>query len=101
MNNKIIVTILTDIILLGIIVLSVYFIITRTDVEWINNLCTGIIFVSIPIIFYISYMTFAYDKFEYDEKAFEYDEMDKEEFADEGANEFVPIIREEKKDEKM
>jgi hypothetical protein len=73
-DKKPLITILIDMALLIIIIASVYMILTRTDIIWLKNLSSAAIVIAIPAMFFMTYTTFAGDKFKYDETEFMDDE---------------------------
>ncbi len=73
MNNgrKIFMAVLIDLALLAILITSCYFLIFRDVSDEVNRILTLGIIIVIPAMFYITYITFAGNKFEYDETAYE------------------------------
>lgn len=57
--------IIVDLLLIVLIVFSVNMIINSPN-EVLKNICKAIIVISIPVGFFLTYMTFAGDKYDYD-----------------------------------
>lgn len=72
--------IIVDLLLMALIIFSVY-IIMNSDNAVFKNICKAIIVISIPVGFFMTYMSFAGDKYDYDIDA----EWDEEE-AEDGIN---------------
>lgn len=77
-KTKVFLTVIADLILIGIIILSVYIVVTRYGSN-LGNVFSWIIVLAIPTMFYFSYMTFAGDKYEYKEGMFDDEEEEDEE----------------------
>ena len=66
---KAVITVLVDVILIAIIVVAVYLMLFKTHNNTTKNILTVIIVLAIPIGFYMTYMVFAGDKYDYDDSA--------------------------------
>lgn len=73
-GKKAVITVLADFILLALIVFSVYRLLFGDDSAGRRNVFTACIVLAIPIMFYITYMAFAGDKFDYTPGMFDEDE---------------------------
>lgn len=71
---KAVITVLVDVILIAIIVVAVYLMLFKTHNNTTKNILTVIIVLAIPIGFYMTYMVFAGDKYDYDDPALWEDE---------------------------
>ena len=83
-KTKVFLTVLIDFLLFVIVCFSTY----RMSVDAngsMNRIFSVLIFISIPIMFYLTYMTFAGEKYTYEDKMFgeEDDEDDADEFLKE------------------
>lgn len=63
-GKKAVITVLVDFVLLALIVFSVYRLLFGHDSAGIRNLFTAFIVLAIPVMFYITYMALAGDKFD-------------------------------------
>ncbi|MDD6401073.1 MAG: hypothetical protein PUG10_05635 [Lachnospiraceae bacterium] len=103
-KTKVFLTVLIDFLLFVIVCFSTY----RMSVDAngsMNRIFSVLIFISIPIMFYLTYMTFAGEKYTYEDKMFgeEDDEDDADEFLEEtkleGENEADEFLKETKSDD--
>lgn len=75
--KKALIVVLVDFVMLAVLVYSVYMMLTVKSGTIKHNIFTILTVVSIPIIFYVTYLTFAGDKYKYDNSLFEDEETDK------------------------
>lgn len=78
-GKKAVITVLADFVLLALIVFSVYRLLFGDDTSGRKNVFTACIVLAIPIMFFITYMAFAGDKFDYRPGMFDEDEDESEE----------------------
>lgn len=76
-KTKIFLTLIADFALVGILCFSVYKMVTDAGTS-AKNAYSWIIVLVIPVMFFISYMTFAGDKYEYKEGMFDEEDEDLE-----------------------
>ena len=67
-GKKILRTVIIDVIMLGILVVSVYAIMFKAKTDGAKNLFTALVVISIPVIFFTTYMAIAGDKYDYREE---------------------------------
>ena len=77
-GKKVIITILVDAAMLAILVFSVYSMLFHAKTELMKNVYTAFIVIAIPVIFLVTYMNVAGDKYDYKEEDFEEDEFEEE-----------------------
>lgn len=82
-GKKAVITVLADFVLLALIVFSVYRLLFGDDTAGRKNVFTACIVLAIPIMFFITYMAFAGDKFDYRPGMFDEDEDESEEESEE------------------
>lgn len=75
-GKKVIITILVDAVMLAVLVFSVYSMLFRAKTESMKNVYTALIVITIPVIFLVTYMNVAGDKYDYKEEDFEEDEFE-------------------------
>ncbi len=67
-GKKILRTIIIDVIMLVILAVSVYALMFKAKTEVLKNLFTLLVVISIPVIFFTTYMTVAGEKYDYKEE---------------------------------
>ncbi len=77
-TKNVILVVISDFILFSIIIFSVYKMLTTEPGSLINSIFMAIIVISIPIIFFSTYLLVAGDKYDFNESEFE-DELMKDE----------------------
>lgn len=75
-GTRILVTVLADMALLVLVVLSVHFLLAYPESALYRRVFSVLIIVAIPAIFLISYTTFAGDRFDYNPEAFEEEDQE-------------------------
>lgn len=63
--KKAMLTVLVDAVMLAVLVFSVYSMLFCADTELMKNIYTALILISIPVIFFVTYMSIAGDKYDY------------------------------------
>ncbi len=79
---KAVITVLVDVILIAVIVAAVYLMLFKAHNDTTKNILTVIIMLAIPVGFYMTYMVFAGDKYDYDDSALWEDEDENSDVAD-------------------
>ncbi len=79
---KAVITVLVDVILIAVIVVAVYLMLFKAHNDTTKNILTVIIVLAIPVGFYMTYMVFAGDKYDYDDLALWEDEDENSDVAD-------------------
>lgn len=75
--KKALIVVLVDFVMLAVLIYSVYMMLTVKSGTVKHNLFTILTVVSIPIIFYVTYLAVAGDKYKFDDSLFQDDETDK------------------------
>lgn len=90
-GTKILIAVLADMALLVLIVLSVRYLLFHTESAVYRRIFSGVIIVAIPVMFFISFTTFAGDRYDYDPDAFEGDDAELEQNAEPEADDHEPL----------
>lgn len=69
-GKKALLAVLVDFVMLVLVVFSVYRLLFKPDTQIVKNVLTAVIVIAIPVMFYVTYMAAAGDKFEYNEDEF-------------------------------
>lgn len=75
--KKALIVVFVDFVMLAVLIYSVYMMLTVKSGTVKHNIFTILTVVSIPIIFYVTYLAFAGDKYKFDDSLFQDDETDK------------------------
>lgn len=85
-GKRVLAAVLIDFAMLALLIYSVYMLLLKIDTKVMKNIFTAIIVLAIPVMFYVTYMAIAGDKFEYSDTEFEDDAEEENEIQENKLN---------------